>query len=69
MTQQDFEWLTENRNIMYVSTRMTREQGQMIFDIYNRIQPKRMEFTTCGSCVRTVINYLKQEYEKYTNNL
>ena len=69
MTQQDFEWLTENRNILYVSTRMDREKGQMIFDIYNRLSPKPMNYTTCGSCIRTVINLLKQEYEKLKNNL
>jgi hypothetical protein len=69
MTHEDWTWISQNRTILYSSLRMTKEQGQKIFEIYNRLSPKRMEFTTCGSCVRTVINLLKQEYEKYTNNL
>ena len=66
MTQQDYNWLLENRHILYSSIRMTPQQGAMIFTIYNRISPKYMAYTTCGSCVRTVINLLKQEFEKYT---
>jgi len=69
MTQEDYNWLLANRTIMYSSIRMTPEQGHKLFEIYNRIAPKHMAYTTCGSCVRTVINLLKQEYEKITNNL
>lgn len=66
MTEQDYQWLLDNRAIMYSSTRMTPEQGHRIFVIYNAIAPTRMNYTTCGSCVRTVINLLKQEFEKHT---
>ena len=66
MTDTDHQWLLDNRTIMYSSIRMTREQGQKIFEIYNRISPKPMNYTTCGSCVRTVVSLLRQEFEKYT---
>ena len=65
MTQQDHQWLSENRTLLYNSIRMTREQGYKIFDIYNNISPKPMSYTSCGSCVRTVVNLLRQEFEKY----
>ena len=66
MTQEDYDWLLANRTIMYSSIRMTTEQGHKLFQIYNRLSPKHMAYTTCGSCVRTVVNLLKQEFEKYT---
>ena len=65
MTQQDYQWSLDNRTIMYSSIRMTREQGYKIFDIYNTISPKPMSHTSCGSCVRTVVSLLRQEFEKY----
>lgn len=63
MTQEDYLWLVENRALLYNSTRMTQLQGHMIFAIYNRLAPKPMNYTTCGSCVRTVISLLRQQYE------
>ena len=66
MTQEDYAWVLENRTLLYNSVRMTKEQGYKIFEIYNRLAPKPMNYTTCGSCVRTVISLLKQEFEKYT---
>ena len=65
MTEEDYNWLLQRRAFLYNSTRMTREEGQKIFEIYNRISPKQMNYTTCGSCVRTVIGLLRQEFEKY----
>ena len=65
MTPQNYQWLLENKTILYNSIRMTREQGYKIFDIYNTISPKQMNYTSCGSCVRTVVSLLRQEFEKY----
>jgi len=65
MTEEDYQWILQRKSFLYNSTRMTREEGQKIFEIYNRISPKQMNYTTCGSCVRTVIGLLKQEFEKY----
>ena len=65
MTQEDYDWLLERKHFLYSSARMTRDEGQKIFEIYNRISPKRMNYTTCGSCVRTVLGLLRQEFEKY----
>lgn len=65
MTQEDYNWLLENRQLLYNSIRMTREQSYKIFEIYNQIAPKKMNPTSCGSCVRNVIKLLKQEFEKY----
>jgi hypothetical protein len=66
MTQEDYNWLLANRTLMYSSIRTTPEQGHKIFEIYNKIAPKPLAYTTCGSCVRNVVNLLKQEFEKYT---
>ena len=65
MTEEDYNWLLQRRAFLYNSTRMTREEGYKIFEIYNRISPKQMNYTTCGSRVRTVISLLRQEFEKY----
>ena len=65
MTEEDYQWILQRKSFLYNSTRMTREEGQKIFEIYNRISPKQMNYTTCGSCVRTVIGLLRQEFEKY----
>ena len=69
MTDQDYQWLLANRALMYASTKTTREQGHRLFEIYNKISPKKMAYTTCGSCVRTVISLLRQEFEKYNQQL
>jgi hypothetical protein len=69
MTEQDYLWLVDNRALLYNSTRMTPQQGAMIFTIYNKLSPKYMAYTTCGSCIRTVISLLRQEYEKYQTKL
>ena len=66
MNHQDYSWLLQNRQLLYSSIRMTKEQGYKIFEIYNKISPKIMNYTTCGSCVRSVIRLLRHEFEKYT---
>ena len=66
MNDIDYNWLLANRALMYASTKMTREQGHKIFEIYNKISQKPMNYTTCGSCVRSVIRLLRQEFENYT---
>jgi hypothetical protein len=66
MTQENYEWLLENKTLLYNSIRMTKDQSLKIFEIYNTLVSIPMKYTTCNSCVRTVIRLLKQEFEKYT---
>jgi len=69
MTPEDYSWLLENRTLLYNSIRMTTEQGHKCFELYNKIAPTPMNYTTCGSCVRTVVGLLRQEFEKHTQTI
>lgn len=65
LTQEDKEWLDANRNILYVSTRMTPEQTANLFRIYSYLAGKVHKPTGCGRCVRNAITTVKYNYEKH----
>ena len=48
------------------NTVSTEEQNQLL-KVYNRIFKKTNTFSTCGACVREVVEDLRQVYEKYNN--
>ena len=53
------EWFKHNKiNVSY------KERTELI-KIYNRVFKKQQKDTTCGSCVRNIINDLKRVYNEY----
>ena len=66
MNELHYMWLKQNHNLMYVSTRMTSEQTQRIYDIYNAITGDRKKPNGCGSCMRNTVSLVRSTYEKYT---
>ena len=52
MTQEHYQWLDANRQVLG-NIRMTPEQQQMVFEIYNTITGENKPITSCGRCVRS----------------
>jgi len=63
MTHEEYTWLSANPLVLQ-NTRMTPEQQQMVFKMYNRITGENKPVTSCGRCVMTIKKRLKFEYEK-----
>jgi len=63
MTHEEYQWLSANPLVLQ-NTRMTPEQQQMVFKMYNRITGENKPVTSCGRCVMTIKKRLKFEYEK-----
>ena len=61
---EDRQWLDENRNMLYVSTRITKEDGIRLYDIYNSLTGLNKTPNGCGSCMRNTINTIKKAYEE-----
>ena len=55
------EWFSETRHSM-----KTTEQKELL-KIYNRVFKVNMQPTSCGSCLRDVMNKLEILYNTYTN--
>jgi len=47
---------------------VTTEKQKGLLKISNRIFNRRSKFTTCGSCVRSMVNELKVIYNEYKDN-
>ena len=45
---------------------LSREDNQELYRVYNRVFNTKKVSTTCGSCVKSVINELKKIYDEYT---
>ncbi len=65
LTPEDKEYLDLNRNILYVSTKMSLEQTANLFRIYSYLDGKVHKPTGCGRCVRNAITLVKYKYENY----
>ena len=44
---------------------LSREDNQELYRVYNRVFNTKKVSTTCGSCVKSVMNELKKIYEEY----
>jgi len=67
MTTKDLEWLEDNRQNQG-NVRMTREQLERVFNIYNSITNENKPITSCGRCVLNIKKRLRLEYEKARSN-
>jgi len=45
---------------------LSREDNQELYRVYNRVFNAKKVSTTCGSCVKSVMNELKIIYDEYT---
>ena len=50
---------------MYVSTKISKEDKQEIYNIYNRLTGEKKKPNGCGRCMRTVTNLIKHYFERY----
>lgn len=65
MTPEDKQWLDDHKSYLYISTRMTSEETQMLYDIYNRLTGLNKKPNGCGSCMRNTVRLITHYYEKY----
>jgi hypothetical protein len=49
------------------SQAVTREEQSKLLDIYNRVLNTNKQPSSCGSCVRDMVNQLKRIYNSYAN--
>lgn len=63
MIEEDRKWLGLHRNFLYVSTYMTKQEKQTLYNIYNRVTGENKKPNGCGKCVATVIKTLKHHFE------
>ncbi len=45
---------------------LSREDNKELYRVYNRVFNTKKVSTTCGSCVKSVMNELKKIYDEYT---
>ena len=45
---------------------LSREDNKELYKVYNRVFNAKKVSTTCGSCVKSVMNELKRVYNEYT---
>ena len=65
LTQEEYEYLHEFFNRPKLSMKPS-EQYKML-EINNRVFSQRLQYTTCGSCVQSMVNQLKHVYDAYSN--
>lgn len=67
MSPEDFNWLDEPRRRLFMtsSQRMTKEEQQMVYDIYNRLTGEKKKPNGCGRCLRNTLKTIKHYYENY----
>ena len=63
LTDEEFNWL----DIFYKSRRpsLTHEEQVKMVSIHNRVLASRREVSSCGSCVREMVNIMKRLYLEY----
>jgi len=67
MTQQDKQWLDQNLKV-FGNVRLTPEEGQMLYAIYNRLTGESKRPTSCGRCVASTKNTVKYYYDQARSN-
>ena len=66
MKQEDWDWLTENSHTLG-NTKLTIQEKQRLFDLYNSITGEKKPVTSCGRCVHNIKKRLIAEYEKVSS--
>ena len=63
LKQKEFKFL--DRIYKANSRAISREDNRELYTIYNRVFNAKKVSTTCGSCVKSVMNELKRIYNEY----
>jgi len=68
MKPEHFDWLTipENKLMLTSSVRVSKEQKQELYNIYNDITGEKKKPNGCGRCLGNVIKMIKHYYDRYT---
>ena len=64
LTPEEYEYLDTFFSRPKLSMKPS-EQYKML-EINNRVFSQRLQYTTCGSCVQSMVNQLKHVYDAYT---
>ena len=65
MNPEDYNWLLERKNFLYISTKISKEDKQTMYDIYNRLTGEKKKPNGCGRCFRTTIKLITHYFERY----
>ena len=65
LNDDEYKWLDN----FYSSKRptLTHEEQKIMVIIHNRVLASKREVSSCGSCVREMVNVMKQLYLEYKN--
>lgn len=63
MTQEDFDYLTENIFI-FNNIKLTPEQMARLFRIYSQLESREHKPTGCGRCISNAKKRVKIEYDR-----
>ena len=63
LTDAHYAWLTEKKNLLYVSTKLEPGDIQILYGIYNQVTGENKRPNGCGSCLRATISQLRQAFE------
>ena len=63
LKQKEFKFL--DRVYKANARALSREDNRELYTIYNRVFNAKKVSTTCGSCVKSVMNELKKIYDEY----
>lgn len=64
MRETEYLWLKDNLHV-FQNVKLTIDERQQMFDIYNRLSGQKMKPTSCGRCVSNVKKRLLVEYDRY----
>ena len=60
--------LDEHKNLIYVSTHMTKEEKQHLYDIYNRLTGENKKPNGCGQIAyEQTLNIIRHHYDTNRN--
>jgi hypothetical protein len=64
MTQEDYNYL-KNNLFIFNNVRLTKEQVDMLFEIYSRVDGKTHRPTGCGRCISNAKKRVKIAYDNF----
>ena len=64
MTQKDYDYLKSNLFI-FNNVKLTKEQVDMLFEIYSRVDGKTHKPTGCGRCISNAKKRVKIAYDNF----
>jgi hypothetical protein len=68
LNEEEYNYLTDIKLEKFNgATRLTAEAQRKILTIYNRVFKAKKQFSTCGSCVISMINEMKTLMKSYGN--